>query len=122
MRDAGCRSTGLRENSGRDDEIEESNRGHFLIEAGTIKMVYFRKVKNSSLIKPACLVSKTLEELSDETPRIISRYLLSIRASHHKLAHFHSKKLDSRPVFFSFVSRLQQPPHVGFCHVLPLHQ
>ena len=34
MRDAGCRSTGLRENSGRDDGIEESYRGHFLIEAG----------------------------------------------------------------------------------------
>ena len=26
--------TGLRENSGRDDGIEESYRGHFLIEAG----------------------------------------------------------------------------------------
>ena len=34
MRDAGLRSTGLRENSGRDDETEESYRGHFLIEAG----------------------------------------------------------------------------------------
>ena len=40
-RDAGCGMpqitigiTGLRENSGRDDEIEESYRGPFLIEAG----------------------------------------------------------------------------------------